>query len=193
MAELEKITKQDVVDFFKAYFQPGAPARAKMSIYLIAQASADEIAAKTEPAEKVEKLVGHISDTFGQLGLAVDTSALSAQLQKVDVAAGDAKNIMSAVSQYLKDSVGLAEGQLQQVVEQGQMIMPQLLAAAGIKAPVPETVASTDGAEKTVNGQSKSKTIVIEDVQAWKATMGLKPGPHAAKDPTEFEDLEPKL
>lgn len=187
------MTKSDVLDFFTAYFQPGAPARAKMSIHMIAQASADEVAAKTDPAEKVEKLVSHISDTFAQLGLSVDKPTLSTQLQKVDVAAGDAKAIMSSVGDYLKESAGLAEDQLQQVVQQGQMIMPQLLAAAGIKVPVPEIASNGNGAEKAVNGDSKSKTVLIKNVPAFKATMALKPGPRAVKEPAEFEDLEPKL
>lgn len=191
--ELEVVTKQDALDFFTVYFKPGAPARAKMSIHLIAQASADGIAAKTDPAEKVEKLVAQISDTFGQLGLAVDTSTLSEQLRKVDVAAGDAKAIMSSVGDYLKESAGLAEDQLQQVVQQGQIIMPQLLAAAGIKAPVSETAVQADGTDKLVNGSSESKTVIIKDVPAFKATMALKPGPRAVRDPTAFEDLEPKL
>lgn len=168
-----------------------------MSIHLIAQCSADEIAAKTDPAEKVEKLVEQLSDTFAQLGLSVDKTALSTQLQKADVAAGDAKNIMSSIGSYLKESAGLAEEQLQQVVQQGQAILPQLLAAAGIKAPASETdagaVSNGNGAEKAVNGDAKSKTVLIENVQAFKATMALKPGPRAVKDPAEFEDLEPKL
>lgn len=193
MEELETVTQGDVLEFFTTFFKPGAPARAKMAIHLIAQASADDIAAKTDPAEKVDKLVGQISETFAQLGLAIDNTSLSKKLQKVDVAAGDVQGIMSSVGSYLKESAGLAEEQLQQVVQQGQLIMPQLLAAAGIKVPIPELAANDAPVSKEVNGSAKSKTIVIENVPAFKATMGLKPGPRAVRDPAEFEDLEPKL
>jgi insulysin len=191
--ELEALTQDDVHDFFTTYFKPGAPARAKTSIHLIAQASADEIAAKTDPAEKLEKLVGQISDTFAQLGLSMDKESLSAQLQKIDVAAGDAQSIMESVGQYLKASAGLAEDQLQQVVQQGQMIMPQLLSAAGIKVPVPEIAANGESDGSSIASSERSKTVRIEDVNAHKAGLGLKPGPRPVKEPTEFEDLEPKL
>ena len=53
------------------------------------------------------------------------------------------------------------------------------------------TTTEIDG-EVTTNG-NKAKTIIIEDVKAFKASMPLSAGTRAVKDLSEFEEVVPRL
>ena len=58
-----------MLQFFKTYYHPQSPTRAKAAIHLIAQASAADIAASTSTSEKQDKLVDTIVQMLEQLGL----------------------------------------------------------------------------------------------------------------------------
>ncbi|KAK5120857.1 hypothetical protein LTR85_005924 [Meristemomyces frigidus] len=190
---IEPLTKEDMLDFFRSYFLPSSPTRAKASIHLVAQASAEDIAAKTDPAEQKEKLAGMLSQVLGQLGVEADNATLVKKLEKVDVAGGDTAGILNAVGGYLKETAGVAAEQIEQIMQQGQAVLAQVLPSLGIstKPAVPET-----NGEIAVTGdapEKASKTVLIEDVPAFKASMPLSAGARPVKDISEFEELEPKL
>ena len=138
-----------------------------------------------------------ISQMLGQLGLEdTNTADLNKRIEKVDLAAGDAKDIMTAVGSYLKESAGMAAEQVEAVVEQGQTVLASVLPTLGIVPKdansVSEEAAHPNG-EVEANGEKKSKTVVIEDVKAFKASMPLSAGVRAVKDLSEFEELGAKL
>jgi insulysin len=138
-----------------------------------------------------------ISQMLGQVGLEdTNTADLSKRLEKVDLAAGDAKDVMTAVGSYLKESAGMAAEQVEQVVEQGQTVLASVLPSLGIVPKdtngVFEEAAHSNG-EVEANREKKSKTVVIEDVKAFKASMPLSAGVRAVKDLSEFEELGAKL
>ena len=190
-----------MLDFFRTHYHPHSPTRAKASVHLIAQASAADIAAKTSSAEKREKLVQTITQMLEQLGLEeTNVADLSKRMEKVDVAAGDTEGIMGAVGDYLKDTVGVAAEEVKQVVEQGQAVLASVLPSLGIVAKgttdapngsIDEDEQAND--EVVVVGDGPSKTVVIEDVKAFKASMPLSAGVRPVKDLSEFEELEAKL
>ena len=191
------MTKDDILGFYKYYISPSSPNRAKVAIHLIAQSSAADLAAKTSSAEKRQKLVEKISEMLEQIGLEdTNTADLTKRIEKVDLTAGGAKDIMVAVGGYLKDSAGLAAEQVEAVVEQGQIALASVLPSLGI-VPKDSNAATEESAqpngEPEANGEVQSKTVVIEDVKAFKASMPLSAGVRPVKDLSEFEELEAKL
>ena len=168
-------------------------------MHLIAQASAADLASKTSLDEKKEKLVETISQMLAQLGLEeTSTEDLTKRVDKVDVGSGDTKGIMEAVGSYLQDSAGMAAEQVEQVVEQGQVVLASILPSLGIISKdaaenEPNGAADQANGEVVPNGESHNKTVVIEDVKAFKAGMVLSAGVRPVKDLSEFEDLAPKL
>ncbi|KAK4541096.1 hypothetical protein LTR36_008321 [Oleoguttula mirabilis] len=191
---IEPLTKEDMLEFFRSYFLPSSPTRAKASVHLIAQASAEDIAAKTDPAEQKERLAGVLAQVLGQLGVEVDNATLVKKLDKVDVAGGDTAGMLGAVGGYLKETAGVAADQIEQVMQQGQAVLAQVLPSLGISTK--PTAPEVDG-EVAVNGdaatEKASKTVLIEDVPAFKASMPLSAGAKPVKDLSEFEELESKL
>lgn len=195
---IEPLTQQDIVEFFGTYFKPGSPTRIKTCIHMVAQASAEDIASNTSPAEQREKLAAGVAELLGQLGVTVDTAALSTQLEKVDLAKGDVEGILSNVGEYLQKAAGVAAEQVEAIMQQAQAVLPQFLPQLGIKPQAAEPEEANGHANGTANGHTngevpKSNTIVIKDVKKFKESLPMTPAPHAVKDVSEFEDLEPKL
>ena len=125
---IEPITKAEILDFYREFIHPSSPTRAKIAIHLIAQSSVADLAAKTSSTEKREKLVETVSQMLEQLGLEdTNTQDLKKRMEKVDLAAGNAKDIMGAVRSYLKETAGMAAEQIEAVVEQGQAALASVL------------------------------------------------------------------
>ncbi|TAQ87722.1 hypothetical protein B7494_g3941 [Chlorociboria aeruginascens] len=49
-AQIKALTKADMIEYFSHYIHPSSPARAKLSVHLIAQASSTETETETEPS-----------------------------------------------------------------------------------------------------------------------------------------------
>jgi insulysin len=105
------------------------------------------------------------------------------------------QGILGAVTGYLRESAGMAEEQVKSLAEQGEGLLKQILPSLNLTtAAVPE---KEDGAKEAIDGadkeQKEKKTILIEDVRAWKASLPASQGPRMVRDLTEFEDFEAKL
>ena len=133
-----------------------------------------------------------MSQALTQLGgTAVDETALSSRLAKLDLNAGtDVQGILSAVTGYLRESAGMAEEQIKSLAEQGEGLLKQILPSMNITA-APEKEDATNG--EVANGDKEKKTVLIEDVRAWKASLPASQGPKRVKELSEFEELEAKL
>lgn len=194
------MTKEDILEFYAQYFRPGSATRSTLAIHLVAQKSAEDVAAETTDDQKIEKLTDKIIELLGQIGLqpeADDRKTLGQELEKAGAASGDVKAISSALGNALRAG-GLDEESIKLVLTQGEAVLPSLLPTAGIVAPAAKE-AETNGVNghTETNGvsdeKSKVKRVLIEDVKAWKAGLPLTTAAQAVKDVTEFEELEPKL
>ena len=138
---------------------------------------------------------------LSQLGLEdTNVADLNKRMEKVDITSGDTDGIMGAVASYLKESAGVAAEKADAVVEQGKVALVSLLPSLGIvpKDAAAEPNGAIDGSvqskdDAVVEGEVRSKTVVIEDVKAFKASMPLSAGVRPVKDLSEFEELEAKL
>ena len=185
MSILRQLTKADMESFYAKYISPESPARAKLSLHMIAQASPPETP-DTAPEEQKEQLVELLGQYLSSTGLKLDEAKFAEAFQKVDVASGDEEVIISTVKTYIGQE-GSAE-KAEEILEEARKNLGTLLVALKIKAPVEE---------KDVNGAEVAKMIpipvVIEDVDSWKASLTVSEGPRPVNDLSQFEELEPKL
>lgn len=215
---IQPLTKSDLQTFYRSYFHPSSSTRAKASVHLIAQGggSSNISAAAGSSSENLKKLTSALSQALTQLGVdssstaAVDDTALSQQLSKLDLSSGtslDPKKVMGALTSYLRDSAGLAEERVKELVEQGEGLLGQILPALNLTSASSEETVSKEGPSADVpvanghgvsNGgdveaEEKKQPILIKDVRAWKAGLQASRGPRAVRDLSEFEDLGAKL
>lgn len=134
-----------------------------------------------------------ISSMLGQLGLEnVSSADLKKRLEKVDIESGDLAGIVTATGNYMKEGLGMAANQVEEVLAHGKVALGHALPSLGIVSENDAKDAATNGsAEGAVNGEKS--TVVIEDVKAFKASMPLSAGPKAAKDLSFYEELGPRL
>ncbi|USW51351.1 Putative peptidase M16, metalloenzyme, LuxS/M16 peptidase, peptidase M16, middle/third [Septoria linicola] len=193
---LETLSKDDVLEFYKTKFSPSSDVRSTFAVQLVAQSSAEDIAAKTTDMEKCEKLADGLIALFAQMGLqaeAEDRTKLVKEFKKADVSKGESQPTLNAVGTWLA-AVGLDEESTKAVLAQSEQALPQLFPAAGIvSAQAPAETNGHAASTGTSNGVKKVERILVEDVKAWKASMPLAANPKPVKDVTEFEELEPKL
>lgn len=194
VSNIEPLTKADILAFYREHFLPSSPRRAKASVWLIAQSSAADVAANTSDTEKKDKLLETVTQLLQQLGVEAEPEALNKQFEKVDIAGADLDGIVGAVGKYLTDVAGASAEEAAQVVEQGKAVIGGVLPSLGIIAPEEQQNGHVEGeANGEAGKQDDSKTVVIEDVKAWKASMPLSAGPRPVKDLSEFEEVGPKL
>jgi insulysin len=160
-------------------------------VHLIAQGSA------AASNDNVKKLTSALSQALTQLGgSAVDEAALSSRLSKLDLnASTDVQGILSAVTGYLRESAGMAEEQVKSLAEQGEELLKQILPSLNLTAAAAAPPSEKEAVGAVVEGdeKEKKKTVLIEDVRAWKASLPASQGPRMVRDLTEFEDFEAKL
>lgn len=179
-----------MIEFYRAHVLPSSPLRAKLAVHLVAKASAEDIAAKTTPAEQKQKLIDMVSQMLGQLGVTVDGPALNKRFADVDITTGETDSIVGAVRSYLGESAGAATEQIDQIVAQAQAVLAQALPKLGI-----QTTAKDEAVKENVpaNAEGVNPPVLIEDIRAFKAMMPLSKGAVPVKDVSEFEELEAKL
>lgn len=190
---IEPLTKDDMLEFYQHYVSPSSKTRTKAAVYLVAQASAEDVAAKLDPAQQKKGLMDGLTQLLTHSSVAVDEAALTKRFENVDVTGGDMAAISSAMADYLKESAGVAAEQAEQMMQQGQVVLAQMLPSLGIKPAGAANVDASTSGEAEVNGVAEKKTVVIEDVKAFKASLPLSAGPEPVRHLSEFEDLEPKL
>lgn len=187
VASLRPLTKEDMVTFYKHFVDPTSTERAKLSVHMIAQGSAEDIAATSSEEQRLS-LIEALSEYLGSAGLKVDDEKLRQSFEQVDVASGDQDSILSAVRQHVSSE--LPTDKVDTLIEQGRQVLGSVLMQLGVKTPA--------GADHAVNGTEVSKTptkptTIIENVHDWKASLEVSAGPSPVADLSEFEEVEPKL
>ncbi|KAL1844376.1 hypothetical protein VTJ49DRAFT_55 [Mycothermus thermophilus] len=169
-AHIKPLTKAEMIDFFNKYIHPSSPHRAKLAVYLEAQAKSD-VSTK------------EISELIKTLELDAETSAKAATaLQARLTAAGhDVENEVAGLRDYLLHELKVPEAKIDVAAEAWRKIH----AAHG-----PGTVVVKDAAPPSANGTTP---VVIKDVRSFRASLPASSGPTPSKDLSEYEDLEAKL
>ena len=185
---LEPVTKADVLAFYNSYIVPSSPTRAKLSVHLIAKGTSAP--AETDPTKQKEEIVTKLAGALGQLGAPVDESVIAEKLEKIDLNGADAQeSITGVVAGLLKESGSMTDAQVDETLKASAPALASLLPKPQVAA---EEVVVANGKDAAVNGEKK-KTVLIENVKAFKASLTLSAAAQPVKALAEFEELEPKL
>lgn len=170
VAHIKPLKKADLIDFFQHYINPTSPTRAKLVLYMIAQAKSD-VSTK------------QISDLVKTLDLDSTSSAqVATDLQaKLSTAGHDQEKEIEGLTDYLLHDLKVAEDKIDAAVEAWRSIHTVNGNTNGLHE---------DATPPSANGTSP---ILITDVRAFKAGMTVTRGAVAVKDLSEHEELDPKL
>ena len=187
-----------MLEFYNTHIHPSSAQRAKAVIYLIAQTSPEEIAAKSDPEEQSAKLAKTLAGLLGQMGIESDAGKLQARLKPEEVAGGDTAAISAALGTYLTKDSGMPEEDANKMLQESAPVLQQVLPTLGIKlkgtgSPEQDDSASASTTSSEARLPELKEAVLIEDVRAFKASMPLSEGATPVKHLSEFEDLEPKL
>ncbi|KAL8957692.1 MAG: hypothetical protein Q9183_005989, partial [Haloplaca sp. 2 TL-2023] len=181
VTNLKPLKKQDMIDFFNHYIHPTSPSRAKLSVHMIAQSSPKTTAGNVSSTEQKEKLIDLLSKYLTSVGINTDIEALTKRFESVDVAGGDQKSIIQAISTYLQSDIQVPQEQSQAVVAQGQQLLGTVLPSLGIEAKVEEE-------DLPPAPQKVKETVMIEDAWDFKAGLKVSEGPRAVCGLSVFEE-----
>ena len=192
VVELKQLHKRDIQDFYNEFIDPHSKTRAKLSVHMIAQSTPND-EAKLSPEQQSEALLDTLSKFLSSSGVSCDPETLKSSLDKVDIPSGDQDGVLSAVKAYAKSS--LPEEKIDSIAAQLNEALPPLFMALGIKsksaAKEQEQEAEQDPA---ANGAvEKIPSVMIENVDTWKAGLRVSEGPRPLVDLSEFEEMEAKL
>ncbi|KAK4169407.1 ubiquitin carboxyl-terminal hydrolase [Cladorrhinum sp. PSN259] len=161
VAHLKPISKTDLIDFFNHFINPSSPNRAKLAIYLEAQAKSDVTTKQ-------------ISDLIKTLSLSETVAAQAAtDLQsKLSAAGHDEEKEVLALKEYLLHSLNVAETKIDPAVA----VWRKLHAEHG-----PGNGVVKDADPPSSNGTTP---VFITDVHDFKAGLATTKGPCPEKDLT---------
>ena len=188
VAHIKPLTKEDMIRFCEYYINPTSRTRAKLSIHMIAQSSPKAVGGSMSDEEKTEKVLSLLGKFLTATGVEADMEKLRRHCQAVNIAKGEQKAIVEAVSSYLKEC-SVPEEQCSLIIEQGRQLLTTALPSLGIEVQ-PEV---EEGAGVLPPAPEVKATTYITNVQEFKASLMASAGPTPVTDLKEYEDIEPKL
>lgn len=164
-----------MIAFFKHYISPASPKRAKLSVWMVAQAKSD---VSTKQISELVKTLD-LDSTEREAQAATD---LQARLSTAGHEHDEAKEAEELKS-YLLHDLKVAEDKVDAAAEAWRKL---------------SSSSKTNGASCTqeeadppsLNG---SKIVFIEDARDFKAGLSVSAGARPVRDLEEYEELEPKL
>ncbi|PSK36776.1 hypothetical protein B9Z65_1959 [Elsinoe australis] len=192
---VEKLTKDQMVDFFSTYISPASDKRARAAVHLVAQTSPEELAEKTDPAEKTEKVNSALEQLLTQLSIESDRTLLQKRVAALPASDLNAKSISSALSSHLTEDAKTPAADAENIIAQVTPVLEQALPQLGISAGI--TNGSEADAESTSSSDVKlpptKEATIIEDVRLFKSGLPVTEGAIPVRDIKELEDREAKL
>lgn len=160
-----------MIGFFKHYISPASPARAKLSVWMVAQATSD---VSTKQISELVKTLD-LNSTERELQAATD---LQAQLS---TAGHDEVKEVGRLKDYLLHDLKVAEDKIDAAAEAWRKLSPK---ANGVEG----THEEED--PPSLNG---TRITFIKDPRDFKARLPVSAGARPVKDLTEYEELDSKL
>jgi insulysin len=159
-----------MVDFYKKHINPASPERAKISVWMIAQATSD---VSTKQISELVKAL-ELNSPEREAEAATDLQA------RLSAAQHDEVKEIEGLKEYLLHELKVAEDKIDAAAEAWKKLHSK---ANGI-------VGHQDEDPPSLNG---TKICFIEDPRDFKARLPVSAGARPVKDLTEYEELEPKL
>ena len=158
-----------MIEFFKYYIDPSSPTRAKLAVYLEAQAKSDV------STQQITELVKTLDlDSSAAARAATDLQA------RLSAAGPNVEKELEGLREYLAKDLKVAEDK----IEAASQAWRKLHEEHGL---------GNEAANAEPPSANGIKPIFIEDVRSFKASLPASNGPKPMRDLSEYEDLEPKL
>lgn len=188
MAQIAKLSKADIVEFYNHYIHPDSPTRAKISVHMHAQSSSGE-----KPT-----MLALLERFLTSTGATIDQPKLQQRFEGMDTGKSESKEILSTLEQYLIVDLKMDAEEAKSIVEQGASLMSTMSAkSSDATEPSSSSAVTEDKVKDEENDASKvkqgSRSIVIDDVLAFKASLSATAGPRPVKPLSDFEELSSKL
>ncbi|PSS03756.1 Metalloenzyme, LuxS/M16 peptidase-like protein [Coniella lustricola] len=170
-SQVKQLTKQDMISFFDHYISPTSPQRAKLSVWMIAQATSD--VSTKQISELVKTLDLESSESESQA--ATDLQA------RLSAAGHDEEKEVAGLKDYLLHDLKVAENKIETAEQAWRKLHTN---TNGLK-----------GVHEEHNPPSLNGTTIsfIEDARDFKARLPVSVGARPVKDLIEYEDLDPRL
>ncbi|POS73455.1 a-pheromone processing metallopeptidase Ste23 [Diaporthe helianthi] len=167
---VKELTRQDMIDFFKKHINPASTERAKISVWMIAQATSD---VSTKQISELVKAL-ELNSPEREAEVASDLQA------RLSAAQHDEAKEIEGLKEYLLHDLKVAEDKIDAAAEAWKKLHSN---ANGI-------VGRQDEDPPSLNG---TKIFFIEDPRDFKARLPVSGGARSVKDLSEYEELDPKL
>lgn len=171
---IERLNKEDLIKFFDHYISPASNSRAKLAIHLVAQGAPSTVIESAPAGAKNELMLEALTKLFKAHNIDTDIKKLGAHLEQLTISPDNPAPLADAVLSYLIKDANVPEATAKTVVQ-------------GL------TDADNAGGAEVKSGDASGAPTIIEDVHAFKASLGVSRGPQPVKELSEFEDLEAKL
>lgn len=159
-----------MIDFFKKHISPASPERAKISVWMIAQATSD---VSTKQISELVKAL-ELKSAEREAEAATDLQA------RLSAAEHDEAKEIEGLKEYLLHDLKVAEDKIDAAVEAWKKLHSKTNGVVGHQ----------DEDPPSLNG---TKICFIEDPRDFKARLPVSAGARSVKDLTEYEELDPKL
>lgn len=159
-----------MIGFFKKHINPASPERAKISVWMIAQATSD--VSTKQISELVKSL--ELNSPEREAEVATDLQA------RLSAAQHDEAKEIEGLKEYLLHDLKVAEDKIDAAAEAWKKLHSN---ANGM-------VGNQDEDPPSLNG---TKICFIEDPRDFKARLPVSAGARSVKDLSEYEELDPKL
>lgn len=167
---IKPLTKADMIEFFNEFIHPNSPSRAKLAVYLEAQAKSD---VSTKEISELIKTLELDSTAAGKAA-----ADLQARLSAADQ---DVEKEVAGLRDYLLHDLKVAEGKIDVAAEAWKKIHAE-------HGPGNDVV--KDAEPPSSNGTTP---VFIDDVRSFRASLPASNGAKPLKDLSEYEDHGAKL
>lgn len=190
---VEGLSRDEMVQFYSQYVEPTSSTRAKLSVHMKAQNSA-----QVDGAEQKTKLVEELGKALGASDVKADGDKLGQFFDKVDISSGGKEIVISTIEKYLESEAKMSREQIAEFYEARRELLDGLLKNLGITTSGGNANGTPNGTDKTdgVNGvvkENPTKPTYITNVPEFKSGLGVSAATCPAPDLSRFEDTEPKL
>ncbi|KAJ5641894.1 Peptidase M16core [Penicillium lividum] len=182
-ANVRKLTKADLIAFYRQYIDPESTTRAKLAIHLNAQSVS--AVPDASPSDKRARVIEMVNKQLNEAGFAVADARLATAFEELDMTLVDHAQIVYIVKTFLVTELNLPQEKLSSVIAKLDRDIGIELKQLGLE---PEINGKTNG-----TSAAKQEAIVISDVPVFKASLPVSTGPVPVSDLSEFEDFDAKL
>ena len=199
VANIEKLTKEDIIEFFNYYIRPGSLTRAKLSVHMQARASTSDSLLSGSAEEQKSALVDLIEQFLGSCEVTADRDSLEQRFEDVATDPLEPDALMSALKEFLTVDVKLDDEKQASIIERGQVLMQQILPKTNTigkdaSQVVPgDTPAEDETSQESSGEQFEGLITIIDDVREFKAGLAVTAGARPVRPLSDFEELNAKL